>query len=89
MFPLDLASDAVGVGRRPFAAIENSDNVPALGRSFSPPTPLMPFWLDLYVEAVGVGSRCEKEKPLSEVRRADLGRAKTVPLCMPPAAGKR
>ncbi len=44
---------------------------------------MIPFWLDPYSDAVGVGS--EQEDTISEVRGADGTRGNTVPLRSPPA----
>jgi hypothetical protein len=41
--PLLFESPTVGVGNIPLRAIVSSDGVPALGRSNSPPLPLIPF----------------------------------------------
>lgn len=57
--------------------------MPAEGRSLGPPTPLIPFWLEPYVEAVGVGS--EQEETIAEVRGADGCRGNAVPFATPPA----
>lgn len=43
-------------GRAPCAAAVCRLGVPALGRSFSPPLPLIPFWLEPYRVAAGVGN---------------------------------
>lgn len=67
----------------PVRAIVNKLAVPALGRSNSPPLPLMPFCELPYVDAVGVGS--EQEETISDVRGADGSRGTTVPLRNPPA----
>lgn len=56
---------------------------PALGRSFAPPLPLIPFWLDPYSDAAGVGSK--QEDTIAEVRGSDGCRGDTVPLRIPPA----
>lgn len=55
----------------------------ALGLSFSPPIPLIPFWLLPYCEALGVGS--EQEETIAEVRGTDGRRGYTVPFRSPPA----
>lgn len=76
-------SEAVGVGSIPFLAADTRLGRPALGLSFSPPTPLIPFWLDPYCDAVGVGS--EQEETIAEVRGTDGTRGNTVPFRSPPA----
>ncbi len=81
--PLPPASLAIGVGSIPVRAIADKLGVPALGRSFAPPLPLIPFWLEPYSDAVGVGS--EQEEAIAEVRGADGGSGNTVPRESPPA----
>lgn len=78
-----VASLARGVGRSPRVARVCKLIVPALGRSNSPPFPLIPFWLDPYDDALGVGS--EQEETISRVNGADGGRGNTVPFRRPPA----
>jgi hypothetical protein len=78
--------DAVGVGiaaNSPLRAIVVRLGVRALGRSFSPPRPLIPFCDESYSAAVGVGS--EQVEAVARVRGADGGRRDTVPLRIPPA----
>ena len=77
-----MASDDVGVGSIPRRAAVTRLGLPALGRSCSPPTPLIPFWLEPYCDALGVGSK--QEETISEVRGATGCRGDTVPLRSPP-----
>lgn len=60
--------------------------MPALGRSNSPPTPLIPFCPEPYGCAVGVGS--QEEDAITEVRGADGCRWNAVPFRSPPARGQ-
>jgi hypothetical protein len=78
-----FASVDCGVGNIPLRAIVVRLSLPALGLSFAPPTPLIPFWLDPYSDAVGVGS--EQEETISEVRGADGCRGNAIPFRSPPA----
>lgn len=76
-----------GISRVPDRAAEPRLGRAALGLSFSPPIPLIPFWLDPYSDAVGVGS--EHEETIPEVRGADGGRGNVIPFRSPPARGQR
>lgn len=77
------AADSCSVGSRPARAADTRLNRPALGRSFAPPTPFIPFWLEPYCDALGVGS--EQEETISEVRGTDGSRGNAIPLRSPPA----
>lgn len=66
----------------PVRAIVDKLAVPALGLSNAPPLPLIPFWLEPYSDAVGVGS--EHEETIAEVRGTDGCSWNTVPACRPP-----
>jgi len=48
-----------GVGHSLRRAIVDSEGVPADGRSKAPPFPLIPFWLEPYSVAAGVGNKPE------------------------------
>ena len=98
-----VLSEAIGVGQSVcILAMFSSEGLFALGRSNSPPTPLIPFWLDPYGVAVGVGhidqgnesgeegSRGvrETEPAVATMRSSCLLSAVTAPLRIEPHLGQ-
>lgn len=99
------ASAVIGVGQSVSVrtlAMFSSEGLFALGRSNAPPTPLIPFWLDPYGVAVGVGHIdqgnepgeegprcvCEAEPAIATMRSSGLLSAVTAPLRIEPHRGQ-